>query len=203
VIDLSTKDGVLRFCAKQRDEMERTFARRGRFESKTGHAYTGYAFIRNAVEGPWTHGTDGRLSLRRGAELGRIQTAELNLPPASLWPAWMDGSNATEVFGQTIEAFSRAGRALGVVVLTEAWMNVATSDEDFERKRSHEYGWVAKSPDRMEALYMMLEHVMFGRITWMARITRNPTRVHPWEESPVSGPSGGEGRLANLVEWSS
>jgi hypothetical protein len=203
MIDLSTKAGVLRFCERQRQEMERCFERRGRFESKTGHAFTGFAFIRNAIEGPWTTGTDGRYSLRRGPELEHIKPAVLKLPARSALPAWMDGSNQTSFFADTIEAFARAGRAIGVLLMSETWLNRSSSEEDFAEKRGREYGWVAKEPERQEGLWMSLEHVMFGRITWLAIITRNPTRLHPWSESPVRKPSDGEGRLANLVEWSS
>jgi hypothetical protein len=203
MIDLSTQAGVLRFCERQRQEMERVFTRRGRFESKTGHAFTGFAFIRNAIEGPWTQGTNGRPSLRRGPELEYVQSAMLNLPPRSMWPPWMNGNNQTGVFADVIEAFSRAGRAIGVLIMSETWINQATSDEEFAQMREREYGWVAKSADRQEALYMSLEHVMFGCVTWLALITREPTRLHPWKQSPIRPGGDNEGRLTNLVEWSS
>lgn len=198
MIDLSTKDGVLRFCARQRDEMERVWTKRGRFESKSGLAYTGYAFNRHAVEPPFVQRPQGGFSLRRGRELERIEACPLNLPPATLWPGWMDGSNATEIFGQLVEAYCRAGRAVGVLTMSEAWMaNVDEMPDTFE------YGAVGRHPNRTEVLWMVLEHISIGTISWVGRITRNPTRLHPWQQSPVLKPSDCEGRLTNLIEWAS
>ena len=202
MIDLSTKAGVLRFCELRRAEMVGCFRQRGRFESKTGHSFAGYAFMRHAVS-DIDLTTAPEIKFTRGPKLPRITAMPLNLPPEEALPTEFTFNHRTRFFGETIRAFARAGKAEGVIMMGEAWVALRPKDEvDADRP----YGWVEREPDKGEALYLQLEHSTVGWHYWRSWITRSGDLVElePWVDlSTIGGVPGDKGRLLNLVDWRS
>lgn len=185
-IDLATKTGVLRFCELRRAEMVSCFEQLGRYE-RNGFSFDGFVF---ATFEPIIF--DG--GLRSGKKLPAVEACHTVLPAAAL--TVLDPSEHTLVFGRMVSAFAKCAHAVGTLIMSEAWL----ADEPPEDR---EYGWVGKAPSRREALFMRLEHKAVGAISWVAFISREPTRVEPWRASaPGTGAASGDGtRLGNTVDW--
>jgi hypothetical protein len=192
-LDLSTKAGVLRFCALRRAEMVGCFERLGRFESN-GFAFCGYVFATHAVKVP---SDPAELEgWKTGAKLGRV-TAERVRMPAALHGV-IPAEQETALFSMATRQFSKLSRSIGTLVMTETWVvTTATLDERKALpKRLEDY----EGSDRRECLYVQLEHAATGRHIWFAEIERNPTRLAQWEEKTFTDSTG---RLVNMAEWRS
>ncbi len=191
-IDLSTKAGVHRFCELRRKEMAGCFERLGQFEAPGGATYMAYVFARHRI-----NGSGDPDSWTTGQELPVITAIPATIPRIAMELVPWD--QRTALMGRVLKDFNRLTRSTGCVIMTEAWFKTAEGPKKVVPDGSR-YGWVEKSPDRREALMMMLQHVTFGDQMWFAEIHREPTRLDPWSEK------GGEvdkrhGRLAGLNDW--
>jgi hypothetical protein len=174
--------------------MARCFERVGRFEMN-GYPYGGYAFATHELR---VDMGDPAVALRpeawvTGPRHPHVIAVRMSLPAAV--GELMRPEQITAFYGHIIEAFARATRARGVLLMTEAWRLKYEGEAPPDRP----YGWVSKDPEREEVLMMSLEHVDFGTHIWFAAIRREPTRLEPWEKSPVD--QAGKGRLTNLMRW--
>jgi hypothetical protein len=188
--DLSTPQGVLRFCEMRRAEMVRCFERIGRFEAN-GYAFCAYVFATHEAKAPAELTPE---AWKPGPKLARVEPTLCQLPDWVMdqFPPEVH----TQILGKTLGFFAKVTRALGVVLMTEMWMVSLPNKED----RAALPESLEHAPGRREGLMMSLEHSATGRKMWFAEIKRNPTRLEPWEERT---PEDAEGRLLNLAEWRS
>lgn len=178
--DVTTPDGILKFCADVRATIAALFLLEGRFETESGFSFTAWVF--------GTHEFDGRTT---GKKLDQIEVLPCSLPR---WMRDFPREAHTEIFGSALREFSRLARATGVVLVSEMWglkLPEDKSREDFPADLEHADG-------RTECLFMQLEHIDLGRKLWKAEIRREPTSLGPWEELPVDK---AHGRLVDLVRW--
>lgn len=83
--------------------------------------------------------------------------------------------------------------------MSETWlMQPPPEVKDLEAWRKTLPDSLADAPGRREALLMVLEHRMTGRLGWYAGIEREPTtKLLPWVDMPEMQKF--EGRLAGLA----
>jgi hypothetical protein len=187
--DLTTPEGVLKFCEERRAEMLARFAEKGRFESESGFSFEAYAFM--------THELDGS---KTGKKLD-APTAHLCTLPRSLHA--LPPHLHTVLFGRVLGEFAELTRATGTLLLAETWTVKKHFDTTEQAQASmgtarDEYpDDLADAPGREEQLVAMLEHHELGPRHWYAKIQRGPTRLEPWREET---PAKQIGRLANLLQ---
>jgi hypothetical protein len=132
--------------------------------------------------------------LRLGGKIDRAVAIRIPQPEAVMK---MEYAKRTRVFGQAVRDVARASKALGVLLMMDAWH--ASSDKAPD---DHHYGWIEENQDG-EALFMRLEHRAFARpYAWASPIHRNPLQLDPWKGGEQSG-SSEKSRLANFIEWRS
>ena len=196
---MGERDNVLRFCAEQRDEMERVWRRLGRYEGESGEAFCAYVFA--TCEPPPAETWDDE-TFAPGPQLPKPKAIRCEMPRyvRLLYP---NRSN-TDIFGHVLRKFSRATRASGVLILAESWLkSVDTPDyETAKRLRAEMPESLADAPGREEALTMSLEHIAVGRRLWSARILRGPDRLAPWDMKDMTE-SPTDSRLTGIVDTSS
>jgi len=187
-LNLETREGVLRFCERQRDEMEKVWHRKGRFESN-GYSFEGYVFATHDVETD-RHAKTVDDATRTGEPYGEVRAMRCRLPP--LARLMFPGESNSEQFGYFMRLFATAARAIGTLVMAEAWLldlPEGVNREDLPRS-------LEDAPGRIEALYMIVEHPATGRVLWHCRISRDPRRLHSWVQR---APEDGEGRLVDIA----
>lgn len=172
--DLSTREGALGFAEFCRGKMREEFEREGCFEVD-GYPFAGFVFA--------TYDPDACRATERVEPL-----------PCAL-PAWVNEvlppSQHTRLFGMAVRDFARLTRALGVMVMSEAWVAESVESRDDLQANLEDH------PGRGEALFMLLEHRETGRLQWRADISRTPTRVGEWCEIPYRAVCG---RLVGLSD---
>ncbi len=204
--DLATEQGALAFCEEKRREMEAVFGDLGRFEMN-GYSFGGYVFATHQVmppEGPQPYGPSKPRTLedviecwRTGDLLPAPRAERCRLP--SFVRLVIPDDQHTAFFGRAIRALSDKSRAVGVVVMGEAWFAFPdhVPGETAEQVRARLPESLADADGREEGLFLRLEHKAAGVRMWTKRISRNPDRLEA-DWVPLDLPEG-EGRLVDLV----
>src|SRR5574338_142950 len=108
---------------------------------------------------------------------------ETGQPKDMLLPVIPQGSfdnEGKEVFSLTLRVLAYASKAGAVIFITEMWTVPAASMAEVQQWA----GRVHEHPNRVEALYMSVEHVRFGEKAFHAVIKRTPDGkpdLQPWE----------------------
>jgi hypothetical protein len=186
-IDLSTKDGVLRFCELMREGMVEAFTANGRFEHLGTSYFAWVLATHRMVRGQ-------ALRFTTGERLEMITPYPVEIPPRVM--GLIPPNQQTSYFGKVIQEYARITRASGVLVMSEAWRLSGDAAVEHAEAKARPYGWVEKHAEREEVLMVSLQHKTFGVQQWYAVIRRDPTRLEPWEHM---APTGAEGRL--FPEW--
>src|SRR5690349_5257961 len=174
-LNLETREGVLRFCERQRDEMEKVWHRHGRFVSNDHYSFEAYSFATHDIElNPDAKSIDD--AIRTGEPFGEVRAMRCRLPP--LVRLMFPGESNTEQFSLFLRLYAKAGRAIGTVILCEVWM----VEIEGEQRREELPQSLEHAPGRMEALCLQLEHKATGRIWWHAKIGRDPRRLYSWKQ---------------------
>ncbi len=195
--DVSTPQAVLDFCAAKRREMADVFALNGRFETREGASFMGYIFATALAKGDppkWE-----KLPAPEACRCALTRLLLITLP-ARL---------QTEFFARAFKLMATETRATGSVLMAEQWTaavkldpeKLDTNDKDAVRaalfaERDKLPDSLEDAPGRSEGLLMVLEHIDLGRLTWLAQIHRNPTRLGEWEERKWDD---AEGRFIGVV----
>lgn len=186
-LDLSTKAGALRFAELRRAEMQGYYLKHGALEKSPFF----YMFATHGFTIP-----ENRRDLpRTGKKLPEVTAWATPVPRAMREKLeWRD---VTLVMGDLLKEAAKVTKAVGVLVMMDSWIARA----DLTPEDGH-YGWIEERPDKLEALYMGLEHVTLVQpMRWMSLITRDPLKLEPWT---LSGAVTHEGdRLANFIDWRS
>ncbi len=195
--DVSTPQAVLDFCAAKRREMADVFALNGRFETREGFSFMGYVFATHLPAGdpPVPEKLPAPVAYR--CALPRYMRAILS------------AHHHTEFFSQAFKQMAKESRATGSLLMAEQWTTIVELDpakvdpNDKDAVRAALFAERDKLPDsledapgRSEGLLMVLEHIDLGRLTWLAQIHRNPTRLGEWEERKWDD---AEGRFIGVV----
>jgi len=201
MLDLATEQGALEFCESTRGKMELQFAISGRFEMN-GYSFGAFVFRTHTVLAP--DEMPGAGTLESVAEAWK--TGEpLPHPQAELirLPRWvmdaMPAEHHTAFFSHVVRTISEKSRAIGVVTLGEMWFAMPdhVPGETAEQARSKLPKSLADYEGRKEGLFVSLEHKVVGKRMWTTAISRNPTRLGPWELYPQ--PFETEGNFCGLV----
>jgi hypothetical protein len=197
VIDLSTERGVLNFCERQRQEMVRCFERLGRFEVN-GYSFGAWVLATHAVASPPLSTASDLKDWKRGERLAAPQAMRCQMPAAAR--LLLPPDQHTKLFGLTLRHMNELSGAIGTVVMAECWHAGAPHVEGQTAQQAR-----AALPDsledydrRQEAMFLRLEHKVAGERFWRKAITRDPTRLGPWE--PLDARSAG-GYLVDLISF--
>jgi hypothetical protein len=193
-VDLSTRAGALAFARRERERMVAEWDKHGRFERR-GFSFDAWVFATHAVDrDPSRSGVEAYAT---GARLPAV--AAVRCSPPLLLAAIDDPAVAKEGYAHVIREYAKTTRAIGTLFMSEIWTGAFTAPdrEAAKRERAERPESLEDWDDRGEALYMALEHTATGRLFWLARITRNPTRLGAWEEKRFDD---AEGRFVGLVE---
>lgn len=214
-LDLSTARGVLNYAQRQRDSMVDEWRKNGRFE-RNGFSYGVILFATHGVR----RGGPRPEDWKPGSKLPAVKPVPVALPAdfhRFFDTDTMAGhTRARTFFAHAVKTYAALAKAVGVLFMGEMWMVTdgktaparGDSPEEHDRARRELQQFretlpadLGEAPQRMEGLYMHLEHVaMTERHTWRAEIRRDPSRVEPWEAWTDPGMYS-EGRFVDLVEW--
>lgn len=187
MIDLSTRAGAFRFAELRRGELVHQYLAKGELEPNP----LLYLFV--------THELRIDLSLNPPLRVGRKVPKPVAVAcPMPSMVRKMDPKRRTRVFGDAMRDIARASKAVGILLVMDAWFS--SSDK---APPDHHYGWIEENQDG-EGLMVRLEHRALSRpYAWGAMIHRDPLRLDPWRGGEQREGSSETSRLANFIDWRS
>lgn len=184
-LDLSTMAGVLRFAELRRAEMHGEYLSRGELEENP-------LFCLFATHDMLLTG-DPERPLRTGVKLPKVSAVRCPVP--EFVRQKLGWQQMTKGMGRAIKEMAKSTKAVGVLLMMDAWTTSSEPPED------RDYGWIEEQSDRREALTVILEHKLLPHpIQWTSFIWRDPLRLDPWVKTE---PSESKGRLTGFVDWRS
>jgi hypothetical protein len=103
---------------------------------------------------------------------------------------------------ETLRDLCKKTNAVGAVLVNEAWMVQADTNEVSKDGKSLLDTPPSKHPRRVEVVIMMVEHAKFGREMWIANIIRNGDEVSLGEFAK-NGDGGITGRFTQFIPQTS
>lgn len=109
-----------------------------------------------------------------------------------IFPVIPDGAfdeRGKAIFAASLRLIAHASKATGVIFITEMWALPKATSEDVKKWA----GRIHQHPERVEVLYMSIEHTRFGEKSWTAEIKRlqdEKPLLQPWVEQTWTKSAG-------------
>lgn len=196
--DLSTPEAVLQFYAEAREWMAERWRENGRFESN-GFSFEGWTLATHRVK----MDPANPMNWVPGEPYGKVVPLLCRLP--GVISLMFPDESGTRLFGQFLKKYAAATKAVGTIVMGEAWMvefkspegQPPMTKEEAEAEREKLPESLEHAEGRKEHLFCALEHVTLGKKFWTAEIERNPDLLMPWKDKEMEQ---SEGRLCDTIE---
>lgn len=196
--DLSTPEAVLQFYADTREWVAQKWREKGEFRSN-GFSFEGWALGTHRVKMDPSNPT----LWVPGEPYGKVVPLLCRLPAviALMFP----NESGTRLFGTLLKKYAAATKAVGTIVVGEAWVvefqapegQPPMTKEEAQAERDKMPESLEHAEGRKEHLFCSLEHITLGKHFWTAEIERNPDILMPWKDKGIES---SEGRLCDTIE---